>query len=46
MGTLPGIATVIAALAKLVHNLLVGGECLTWACPYSHGQQRRVALCD
>jgi hypothetical protein len=31
MGTLFGIAAVIAALAKLVHNLLVGRACLTWA---------------
>jgi hypothetical protein len=29
--TLLGIAAVIAALAKLVHNVLVGRACLTWA---------------
>jgi hypothetical protein len=31
MGTLPGLAAVIAALAKLVHNLPVGRASLTWA---------------
>jgi hypothetical protein len=29
MGTLPGLAAIISALAKLVHNLLVGRACLT-----------------
>jgi hypothetical protein len=31
MGTLPGLAAVIAALAELVDNLLGGRACLTWA---------------
>ncbi|MEA3008585.1 MAG: hypothetical protein QOJ91_277 [Sphingomonadales bacterium] len=31
MGILLGIAAVIGALGKLVHKVLVGRACLTWA---------------